>query len=178
MWTPGTVGSLIESHRAKEKRPDRENFYPKPAGFRPHCGFPGGFPNHEAASSKRHCPSPMGLRLSPCSWRRSPVNALVPTGAKAVPNGPADAPNFSAVFPIAPRVFPNEPATFPNFSPADLIYNGLFPSYLCWIAAKERKKRKEKPSPLPSPIRWERDGVRGFTLNHQLSTKNRLNYEP
>jgi hypothetical protein len=69
------------------------------------------------------------------------VNALVPTGAKVVPNGPADAPNFSAVFPIAPRVFPNEPATFPNFPLADLIYNGLFPSNLCVIAAKGRKKR-------------------------------------
>ena len=178
MRNRGSVRSFTESHRAVVLRPDRRIFIPQTGQLPSALRFSGGFPNHEAASSKRHCPSPMGLRLSPCSWRRSPVNALVPTGAKAVPNGPADAPNFSAVFPIAPRVFPNEPATFPNFSPADLIYNGLFPSYLCWIAAKERKKRKEKPSPHPSPIRWERDGVRGFTLNHQLSTKNRLNYEP
>jgi hypothetical protein len=176
MRNRGSVRSFIESHRAKATRPDRRNFYPKPASFRPHCGFPGGFPNYEAASSKRHCPSPMGLRLSLCSWRRSPVNAPVPTGGKAVPNGPADAPNFSAVFPIAPRVFPNEPATFPNFPPAALIYNILFPSYLGSIAAKERKKRKEKPSPVLSDTLSHRMGEGWgegpLTLNHQLTTKN------
>jgi len=106
-----------------------EVFYPKPDGF----------PNHEAASPKRHCPGPMGLRLSPFSWRRSPVNAPVPTGAKAVLNGPAGAPNFSAIFPIAPMIFPNFPAIFLNASPAAIICNGLFPSHLCGFIALNRQ---------------------------------------
>ena len=109
----------------------------------------------------------MGLRLSPFSWRRSPVNAPVPTGGRAVPNGAADAPNFSAVFPISPRVFPNFPDTFPNFSPAALIYNGLFPSHLHGIAAKSRKKRKDKPSPVLADTLSHRMGATVFNLRVQ-----------
>ena len=57
----------------------------------------------------------------------------------AVPNGPADAPNFSAMFPIALMVFPNFRATFPNFSSTALIYNGLFPSHLYKFQALNRQ---------------------------------------
>jgi hypothetical protein len=116
-----------------------EILYPKPTGYRPQRIFQNGFPNYEAPSPKRHCPSSMDPRLSPFSWRRSPVNAPVPIGGMAVPNEPAGNPNFSAVFPIAPMIFPNFPATFPNFSPADIISNGLFPSHLCGFQALNRQ---------------------------------------
>ena len=156
----GTIRSLIESHRAEATRPDRRSFLPQTGRLPSAAHFSalyqldcfGGAsvlasrlvsslaaPNYEASSPRRHRPSSMGLRLSPFAWRRSPVNAPVPTGGKAVPNGPADAPNFSAVFPIAPKIFPNFPATFPNFSPADLIYNGLFHSNLCEFQALNRQ---------------------------------------
>ena len=173
MSNRGSVRSFSESHRAKATRPDQRIFIPQTGQLPSALRFSGGFPNHEAASSKRHCPSPMGLRLSPFSWRRFPVNALVPTGGKAVPNGPADAPNFSAVFPISPKIFPKSPATFPNFTPADLIYNGLFPSHLGSIASKMRKKRKEKPSPVLSDTLSHPMGEgRGEGLYSQPSTHN------
>jgi hypothetical protein len=63
-----------------------------------------------------------------------------------------------------------------NPPPSAAIYNILPQSHLYEIAAKKRKMRKENPHPscrTPSPIGWERDGVRGFlTIKHQLQTIN------
>jgi hypothetical protein len=116
-----------------------EILYPKPTGFRPQRIFQNGFPNYKAFSPKRHCQSSMGLCLSPFAWRRYPVNAIVPNGGKAIPNGPADALNYSAIFPISPQIFLNFPAIFPNASPAAIICNGLFPSNLCGFQAFNRQ---------------------------------------
>jgi hypothetical protein len=63
-----------------------------------------------------------------------------------------------------------------NPPPPAAIYNLLPQSKLYEIATKKRKMRKENPHPsyrTPSPIGWEKDGVRGFlTINHQLQTIN------
>jgi hypothetical protein len=63
-----------------------------------------------------------------------------------------------------------------NPPPPASIYNLLPQSNLYGIATKKRKMRKENPHPscrTPSPIGWERDGVRGFfTFNHQPSITN------
>jgi hypothetical protein len=149
-------------------------FYPKPAGFRPHCDFSCDFPIAGAPSSNRLAPSPIGLRLSPFSRWFCNGKALVPTGCKTVLNGPAGAPNFSALFPIAPTIFLNFPTIFPNAFPAAIICNALFPSHLCGITAKRRKKRKDKPSPVLSDTLSHRMGEgRGEGLvNFQPSTLN------
>src|ERR1035437_7448092 len=168
----GTVGSLIESHRAKSKRPDRRIFLPQ----------------------TRQLPS-----AAPFSRRLPQLRSIVPKASLSVPNGPPPVPIFLAslprecprshwrqgraqrsggrppffcrfspftggFFPISPRVFPNFPDTFPNFSPAALIYNGLFPSHLHGIAAKSRKKRKDKPSPVLADTLSHRMGATVFNL--------------
>jgi hypothetical protein len=152
----GTVGSSIESHRAKSSHPDRRIFIPQTGRLPSAAHFSERLPQLRSAVPKASMSVLNGPPPVPIFRAALPIaKALLPTGVKAVPNGPADAPNFSAVFPIAPRVFPNFPATFPNCSPANLICNGLFPSHLCGIS-KNKVGRVTPCAPFsrnPAPAR-------------------------
>src|ERR1035437_2224270 len=68
----GTVGSLIESHRAKSKRPDRRIFLPQ----------------------TRQLPS-----AAPFSRRLPQLRSIVPKASLSVPNGPPPVPIFLASLP-------------------------------------------------------------------------------
>ena len=165
----GTVGSLIESHRAKGSRPDRRNFLPQT-----------GRPPQSRSIVPKASPSvlngPLSVPIFPVTL---PIaKAPVPTGGKAVPYFPTFFLNFSAVFPIAPGVFPNFPAIFPNFSPAAIICNDLFPSHLRGIS-KNKVGRVTPCAPFsrnPAPARrgLTRPTSGFLTLNHQLSTTKQL----
>jgi hypothetical protein len=127
----GTVRSLIASHRAKRSHPDRKIFIPQ--SRRLPCA--GHFSRRLAQLRSTVPNSPTAVPSFPATVPISPATLPrecppIPTGEKIVPNEPAAVPNFSASLPIFPRVFPNFRTTFPNFSPADIISNGLFPSYL------------------------------------------------
>jgi len=156
----GTVGSLIESHRAKGSRPDRRNFTPQTrrlwtARICPRFGTGRHVSQSESGdvsphSKLRRCQFLKRLPQLRSTVPNSPpavpnfqttipnfpatfpnAKATVPNFRMAVPNFTAIFPNFSASLPNFRRVFPNFPATFPNFSTAAIICNDLFPSHLC-----------------------------------------------
>jgi hypothetical protein len=153
----GTVGSLLESHRAKSSHPDRRNFIPQTDRLPSAARFSGRLPQLRSIvpNSPPAVPNfPTPIPIFPATLPNA--KATVPNFRMAVPNFPTIFPNFSASLPIFPRVFPNFPPTFPNFSPADLISNGLFPSHLCRIAAKNVVGRVTPCAPCsrhPAPAR-------------------------
>jgi hypothetical protein len=172
----GTVGSLLESHRAKSSHPDRRNFIPQTGRLPSAAQFSGRLPQlrsivPNSPPSVPSFPTPIPIFRAMLPNAKAPV----PNFRKAVPNFPTLFPIFSASLPIFPRVFPNFPATFPNFSPAALVSNGLFPSHLCGIAAKSRKKRQVKPSSVLSDTLSHRMGEgrgEGCLFFPQLRTAN------
>ena len=169
-----TVGSLLESHRAKSSHPDRRVFIPQPGRLPSAAQFSGRLPQLRSTvpnspTAVPNFPTPIPIFPATLPIAKAPV----PIFRMVVPNFPTLFPNFSASLPIFPRVFPNFPATFPNFPSATLISNGLFPRYLCGISAKSRKKRKNKPSPVLSDTLSHRMGEgRGEGLYSQLTTTN------
>ncbi len=160
----GSVGSLIESHRAKRSHPDRSNFIPKPR--RPVCCPPFSrrrlrlqspvplarctfrfarpiFPNFWTAFPLARPVFPFARRASPLP-EGSPLCATpFPLCAMDFPPCSDDFPFTRPVLPLARWVFPNFPVIFPNVSAPVPIYNALFPSHLCAIAAKRRKNHEK-----------------------------------
>ena len=132
MTIRGTVGSLLESHRAKATRPDRRNFIPQTGRLPSAAHFSGRLPQLRSAVPNPPPALPNFQTPIPIFPATLPkAKAPVPILRMAVPNFTTIFPNFSGSLPIFPQIFPNFPATFPNFSPAALISNGLFPSHLC-----------------------------------------------
>ena len=184
----GTVGSLIESHRAKGSHPDRRNFIAQTDRFPCPAHFSGRLPQLRSTvpNSPPAVPKfPTTIPIFPATLPNA--KATVPILRMAVPNFPTIFPNFSASLPIFPIVFPNFPATFPNFSAAAFISNGLFPSHLCQntagtarCAVRARKAgatilarrvaRQPVPAALP-PGSSQRDDPTAI-FHHQLTTKN------
>jgi hypothetical protein len=171
----GTVGSLLESHRAKSSHPDRRNFIPQTGRLPSAAQFSGRLPQlrsivPNSPPSVPSFPTPIPIFRAMLPNAKAPV----PNFRKAVPNFPTLFPIFSASLPIFPRVFPNFPATLPNFSTAALVSNGLFPSYLDSIAAKSVVGRVTPCAPFsrhPAPAR------RGLTRpTCRCSTFNRQNH--
>ena len=85
MSVRGTVGSLIESHRAKAKRPDRRNFLPQ-------FDFLVGRASSRAGSSVAS-PHPI------FSGRLPQLRSIVLKASLSVPNGPPPVPIFLASLP-------------------------------------------------------------------------------
>ncbi len=136
----GTVGSLLESHRAKSPHPDRRIFIPQTRRLPSAAQFSGRLPQLRSIVPNSPTPVTNFQTTTPIFSATLPnAKAIVPIFRMAVPNFPTIFPNFSASLPIFPMVFPNLPATFPNSSPAALIYNGLFPSHLCGFQALNRQ---------------------------------------
>ncbi len=138
-----TVGSLVESHRAKGSHPDRRNFIPQTDRLPSVAHFP--LPQLRSTVPNSPTSVPNFQTTIPIFQTTFPnAKATVPIFRKAVPNESAYVPNFSAIFPIASAIFPNFPATFPNFSPVNLISKRLFPSHLrSYCRAKTAKDAKE-----------------------------------
>jgi len=153
----GTVGSLLESHRAKSSHPDRRNFIPKTGRLPSAAHFSGWLPQLRSAIPNSPPAVPNFPTTIPIFLATLPnAKATVPILRKAVPNFPTLFPNFSASLPIFQRVFPNFQATFPIFSTAALISNGLFPSHLDSISAKNVVGRVTPCAPCsrhPAPAR-------------------------
>ena len=122
----GTVGSLLESHRAKSSHPDRRNFIPQTGRLPSAAQFSGWLPQLRSA-----------IPNSPPAVPDFPTT--IPIFPATLPNAKATVPIFRMAVPNFPTIFPNFPATFPNFSPAALISNGLFPSHLCGFQALDRQ---------------------------------------
>ncbi len=173
----GTVGSLLESQRAKSSHPDRRNFLPQTRRLPSAAHFSDRPPQLRSIVPKASLSVPNGppsVLIFPTALLIA--KAIFPIGRMAVPIPHTIFPNFSAIFPFAPTIFPNFPATFPNFSHATRISNGLFPSHLCGF----HKKMVGRVTPCapfsrnPAPARrgLTRPTCRLSTFNHQHSTKN------
>jgi hypothetical protein len=135
-----TVGSFIESHRAKSSRPDRRNFIPQTDRLFSEPSFPGRRPQLRGAAPNAPTPAPVFPKAAPIFPTTIPIaNTAAPIFWKAAPKFQTTAPIISATAPIFPKVAPIFPAPAPNFSPADLIYNSLSPRHLCENSAKIRK---------------------------------------
>ena len=68
----------------------------------------------------------------------------------------------------------NLPGLAANFTGPAIIYKKLPPSHLHQLPQKNARNARNphRFCRTPSPIRWERDGVRGFTFDHSPSTLN------
>lgn len=137
MTTWASVGSLIESHRAKGSRPDRRNFLSK---YRPRSAAPQFTRRHPQLQSvvpnfRMTVPNFSGtLPNFPTAF---PVTkTTVPILRKAVPD-------FRSIFPNFFTILPKFWKAFPKFSAAIPIYNHLFPRYLQNLLSREDREEDE-----------------------------------
>ena len=160
MWIRGTVGSPVQSHRAKSTRTDRRNFSPKNR-------WRGGL---TCRSAKRRRGSATLPQLT-CDPSRFAGHH--PQLASTALNFPTPIPIFPAVLFIAKTsvlilrmavrdcrtIFPNFSVPFPDFSPVIPICNGLFPRALRNLLSRENREESEAgkfrffPSPFSRPSR-------------------------
>ena len=138
----GTVGSLLESHRAKCSHPDRRNFIPQTGRLPSAAQFSGRLPQ---------------------------LRSTVPNSPPAAPQFPDDHPHF-------PGGAPQCKSHRPHFFSRRHRFQWSVPQpFMQNCRQKVAKSAKTNPHPscrTPSPIGWERDGVRAAISSPQLRTAN------
>lgn len=126
-----SVGSFIESHRAKCSHPDRRNSLPKNRRFPSQPHLPDDPPQLQSTV-------PNFRTVFPNFWKALPLSRMAfpnfrmtfPICRIALPNCWTAFPFFREIFPDFRAISPFCWTTSPNFSTAFPISNSLFPKYL------------------------------------------------
>jgi len=179
MWKPGTIRRLYGSATAQQRNSAivRGILFPQSRPFPPLPPFSGRLPRTAKGCPQLHTlclrfADPCREFQKPCRDLRSLARNCNPSAAKLPPLA-AKLRRLAANCTTPAAKLPGLAANFTASAP---IYKKLPTSHLQQLTQKNARNARNphRSCRTPSPIGWERDGVRGLTFNLQPSTKYSL----